>query len=183
MDWEIPLLTNESGSERDYNFKTPIQGPRISFTWKPDFYSIEEISRFETATTLEDTKWAAIVVSKGVHLAKELAALEMFDQITWDNLVKVQAQRLAYYLRNAFAMSKTLLFWRESYFHHKDQKFEDLLERQRGITRDIFGETGFIIMPGFDLTGPDSGVIRGDGTHQHDSVRSLIIDMILSHIC
>jgi len=184
MDWEIPLLTNVSGSERDYNFKTPIQGPKISFTWKPDFFSIEEISRFETATTVEKAKWEAIVVNKGIHLAKELSSLEVFEnQNTWNVMVTTQAQKLANHLRNIFASSRTLLFWRETYYNHKVSLVEDLLYHQRSITRDIFEEAGFIILPGFDITSPDSSVIRGDGIHQHESVKSLIIDMILSHIC
>jgi len=184
MDWEIPLLVNESGSELDYNFKTPMQGPRISFTWKPDFFSIEEISRFETATTVEGAKWDAVLVNKGVHLAKELSSLEMFEnQNTWNVMVATQAQKLADHLRSIFASSRTLLFWRETYYNHKVSIIEDFLDHQRSITHDIFEEAGFIILPGFDITSPDSSVIRGDGIHQHESVRSLIIDMILSHIC
>jgi len=184
MDWEIPLLENESGSERNYNFKMPIQGPKNSFTWKPDFFSIEEISRFETATTLEKAKWDAIVVNKGIHLAKELSSLEMFEnQNTWNVLVATQAQNLANHLRNIFASSRTLLFWRETYYNHKVSIVEDLLYHQRSITCDIFEEAGFIILPAFDITSPNISVIRGDGIHQHESVRSLIVDMILSHIC
>jgi len=186
MDWEIPVaMMEESGIDRNYNFQIPIRGPQISFTWKPDMFSLEEISRFETATKLEEVKWGAILVNKGVHLAKELSSLELFDnQNVWDALVSTQAKQMANHLKKVFATSKTLFFWRESYYNHKDSKAEELLARHRGITRVIFEDAGFIILPGFNITSPESNVVKGkDGLHQHESVQSLIVDMILSHIC
>jgi hypothetical protein len=187
MDWEVPL-SFDIDSKHDYSSTLPPHGPRISFTWKPDFFSIEEITRFETATALEHVQWDAIVFNKGAHLAKELVELSSntYDEYnTWESLVTVQSQQLADFIKKTFGSKKsTLLFWRESYYNHKELRVEEQLILQRRITRKIFEEAGFIILPGYDITGPESNVMRGvDGIHQHESVRSLIVDMILSHLC
>jgi hypothetical protein len=127
MDWEVPL-SFDIDSKHDYSSTLPLHGPRISFTWKPDFFSIEEITRFETSTILEGVKWDAIVFNKGDHLAKELVELSSntYDEYnTWERLVTVQSQRLADYIKKSFGSTSTLLFWRESYYNHKELRGEE----------------------------------------------------------
>ena len=78
------------------------------------------LKKFLDLRHVEKAKWGAILVNKGINLAKELSSLEMFEnQNIWNVMVATQARKLANHLRNIFASSRTLLFWRETYYNHK----------------------------------------------------------------
>ncbi len=164
------------------------EGRNITFSWKPDAFSLEEMNRLQGIQDLEqrgELSYGLIVASKGVHAAFDVeeCSMEPSCDSLYDKDRRLQAmvdlsRQLAAYLAQQFP--DKLLVWRHSYVNPLSPGIEAMLARLRAETDVVFREAGFEVIPAHLLGSGEAAPPAHDGTHQHEAVKSLVMDGLLS---
>lgn len=158
---------------------SPTSSVRLEFSWKPEMFTHDDVRYFQVLSTRKHI--LAVFVQKSVHDAVNW--IGHFEPAGVPNLLyteelTVRSSLLADTLTNLRESGRTLIVWREAYTNFVHPKLEEKLVVIRNITNQIMAKHGFIVLPTQELTPKNNSNIRSpDGTHQHDSVKDLVLDL------
>jgi len=174
-------------------------GAWLSYAWKPEFWSPEEDARLLAMVGAPGGRpyganYSLVVASKGVHLAADAEEDGVPGPYEFSRVMEMSvAQGRAFGAAVARTFPRAHFLWRDSYWNNMDAKKEAFLAQLRDVTTPVFtegeaaGGRNFTLLPGFAITYGAS--IEGiappstDGTHQPEEVKSLLVDLILNHVC
>ena len=160
-------------------------GMRLTYTWKPEMLTADDIIFLKSFTALNDGIMAAVVVHKGVHEALDLQralkpGIYPEDEFTLE--ISARAEVLARSLKEYFP--NAALFWKEAYHNVKDAEVEGLNQRLRLPVEACFRQQGFYMLPGHHVSKTANVYYpENDGFHPHKSVDDVMISMIADVLC
>ncbi len=170
----------------DY-FATTASGTALTFTWKPEMLTVDDLLFLKQFVASNDN-FDAVIVHKGIHEAinwRDLLKPANYNEDNFEQELSTRAEILAETLKDLFPRST--LFWRNSYYNGKDAELEELNSRFNPIIQARFRQEGFQVLPGHHVsrTAHDFYNVNGtdDGLHPHDAVNEVMLSMIADVLC
>ena len=169
MDWQDAYAVTPAGTH-------------ISFTWKPEMLTADDIIFLKRYSGPKDNSVDAVIVHKGIHEVIDWQQQLKPSNYTTHALeleISARAEILAETLRGRFPHSA--LFWRDAYYNGKDAELEAINNKLGPIIKAIFSQQGFQVLPGHHVS--KNSNMEYDGVHPHNSVGNVMISMIASVLC
>lgn len=166
-------------------YATTPTGTQMTFSWKPEMLTIDDITFLKRYTGSDDNRIDAVIVHKSIHDIVNF--VQHFQPINWtfhdfEVELSARAELLAESLKGQFPSST--LFWRDAFYNGKDAELEMIGSRLRPGLQAIFKAEGFHILPGHHVSKTANRYgYQDDGFHPHDAVYDVMISMIADVLC